>query len=49
MLGFVNCVCVCDDSQGLASCLLEQFGSGECGKRGVVVGYDARHNSRRLV
>ena len=48
MLGFVDCVWY-DDSQGLASCLLEQFGSGECGKRGVVVGYDARHNSRRLV
>ncbi|CAI8037950.1 Phosphoglucomutase-2 [Geodia barretti] len=47
MLGFVDCVWY-DDSQGLASCLLEQFGSGECGKRGVVVGYDARHNSRRF-
>ncbi|CAI8037949.1 Phosphoglucomutase-2 [Geodia barretti] len=44
----MNDLTVIQTAQGLASCLLEQFGSGECGKRGVVVGYDARHNSRRF-
>jgi hypothetical protein len=42
----MNDLTVIQTAQGLASCLLEQFGSGECGKRGVAVGYDARHNSR---
>ena len=33
--------------QGLASYLLEQFGQKMCEVRGVVIGYDARHNSTR--
>lgn len=47
-------VCVCCSyfsslrTQGLASCLEEVFGTEECGRRGIVVGYDARHNSHRL-
>ena len=35
-------------TQGLASCLEEEFGAEECEKKGVVVGYDARHNSHRF-
>ena len=27
--------------------LLQQFQEGQCAARGVVVGYDARHNSKR--
>jgi len=29
--------------------LLQQFQEGQCSTRGVVVGYDARHNSKRSV
>lgn len=33
--------------QGLACYLVEQFGEDAARTRGVIVGYDARHNSLR--
>jgi phosphomannomutase len=44
----MNDLTVIQTAQGLSSCLLARFGSEECGRRGVVVGYDARHNSKRF-
>jgi phosphomannomutase/cytidine deaminase len=41
----MNYVTIQQTTQGLSKYLLEQFGIEECGKRGVVVGYDGRHNS----
>jgi len=41
----MNYVTVQQTTQGLSKYLLEQFGSAECEKRGVVIGYDGRHNS----
>lgn len=41
----MNYVTVQQTSQGLAKYLLEVFGDTECEKRGVVIGYDGRHNS----
>ena len=38
---FVYCM------QGLCCYLLEKFGVDACKNRGVVVGYDSRHNSHR--
>lgn len=45
---YMNDLTVIQTAQGLASCLEEVFGTEECGRRGVVVGYDARHNSHRF-
>lgn len=41
----MNYVTVQQTTQGLSKYLLEQFGEEECAKRGVVIGYDGRHNS----
>jgi hypothetical protein len=44
----MNDLTVIQTAQGLASCLEKEFGAEECEQRGVVVGYDARHNSHRF-
>ena len=41
----MNYVTVQQTSQGLGQYLLKTFGEAECAKRGVVIGYDGRHNS----
>ena len=41
----MNYVTVQQTTQGLSAYLLDQFSNEECEKHGVVIGYDARHNS----
>jgi phosphoglucomutase len=41
----MNYITVQQTTQGLSKYLLEQFGEENCSKRGVVIGYDGRHNS----
>lgn len=41
----MNYVTVQQTTQGLSKYLIEQFGIEECEKRGVIIGYDGRHNS----
>lgn len=41
----MNYVTVQQTTQGLSKYLIEQFGIADCEKRGVVIGYDGRHNS----
>mmetsp|Transcript_17283 Transcript_17283/g.16933 ORF Transcript_17283/g.16933 Transcript_17283/m.16933 type:complete len:523 (-) Transcript_17283:420-1988(-) len=41
----MNYVTVQQTTQGLSKYLLEVFDEETCGKRGVVIGYDGRHNS----
>ncbi|KAL5460508.1 hypothetical protein EMCRGX_G033959 [Ephydatia muelleri] len=44
----MNDLTVIQTTQGLCCYLLEKFGVDACKNRGVVVGYDSRHNSHRF-
>ena len=44
----MNDLTIVQTAQGLASYLRQQFSEDDLSKRGVVVGYDARHNSSRF-
>lgn len=43
----MNDLTVIQASQGVATYFLQQYGSEECARRGVVLGFDGRHNSQR--
>lgn len=43
----MNDVTVIEASQGLCKYWIRKFGIQECSKRGVVIGFDGRHNSQR--
>lgn len=43
----MNDLVIVQTAQGLIKCLLEKFSAKEVRERGVVIGYDGRHNSKR--
>ncbi|EER07260.1 phosphoglucomutase, putative [Perkinsus marinus ATCC 50983] len=44
----INCLTVMQAAQGLCMQLIERFGEDVLSQRGVVFGYDGRHNSRQF-
>lgn len=43
----MNDLVIVQTGQGLIKCLLEKFSPKEVTTRGIVIGYDGRHNSKR--